>query len=258
MNGYINYLSEKNDIEEIILVISNTSYNKNSVKHLYEGNNKIKFLLCNSDYDIKDIIYKKFNSVIEYNNKKYNLHNFGFLSEHRRDYKLPMYNWADSFYMREYIDPEIRYTYFKLPKNMDQSKIIYNNVINKINTNKYILIHDDPSRDRYLNYKCINDNIIQNGNTDIAIIYLGLNRYKYKLMDNKNNIDVSELLTTDSIFNYYDLIMNARECYFMDSSFACFTDVIIPKTKLLYLCSYNNDNNSITTAHKHFKMSFEI
>ena len=144
-------------------------------------------------------------------------------------------NWATAFYLSANVEPSIRYTHFKLPKDMSCSKDKYKQLLNKINNNKYILIHNDPSRGRFLNDDLLKEILQTNGHLDLPVIYCGINRYNYPLVPGLNNVEsVADIMTCNSLLDYYDIIINSTECHFMDSSLSSFTDQIENLNTLLY------------------------
>lgn len=124
---------------------------------------------------------------------------------------MPQLSWIDSFYLSDNVNPLIRYTNFILPKYIDFSKNMHSRLVEIIKTNKYILLHDDPSRGRPLNYDIVKKIIHENGNQDLPIIYLGLNRYNFPLiaLPDYPVQEIQSCLQCKSILDLYDTIANA-------------------------------------------------
>jgi hypothetical protein len=237
MNGYIHYLLENPNTQKICIIITNNS--KKTLIHLYSDYNQVSFHTFNNDSDdIFSMVNRKpFMSQCIFNNEIYHIINFGFHSENPNIYRklYEQTNWATAFYLSVNVDPGIRYTHFKLPKNMSCSKDKYNKLIDKINTNKYILVHNDPSRGRFFNEDTIKEILQKNGNIDLPVIYCGINRYNYPLIPGLNNVEgVADIIACDSLLDYHDIIINATECHFMDSSLSALTDQIKNSLTLLY------------------------
>lgn len=238
MTGYTHYLLEKENTAKICILVHN-NYSKKSLIHLYSDYNQVSFHTFNNDLDnIFSIVNRKpFMSQCIFNDEIYNIINFGFHSENPNIYNklYNQTNWATAFYLSANIDPSIRYTHFKLPKDMSCSRDKYNKLVEKINTNKYILVHNDPSRGRFFNENNIKEIITNNGHIDLPVIYCGINRYNYPLIEGLNNVEgVADIIMCESLLDYHDIIINATECHFMDSSISSFTDQIGNSTALLY------------------------
>jgi hypothetical protein len=75
-----------------------------------------------------------------------------------------------------------------------------------------------------LDYNKITDWISKESLNHLPVIYLGYNRYNYPLVKNINNIDVSDILESSSMFDYIDILRNAKVCHMMNSSFALLLD----------------------------------
>lgn len=241
MSGFIHYLLQTQNINSI-LIIAYDNYQNKTLDHLYSDCPKVSFLRIehpNGRFSpfISSLNGMPFQSRVLLNGKNYYLLNFGLHSQFQTAY-LEGYSWADSFYIQGHLNPSFRFSHFKLPSNMINSDQLYERVVNKIGS-KYILVNDEPKTNRKLNGKFIRKLLEQSGNENLPVIYLGLNRYNYMLMDELNNVDVSKELVCDSLLDLWKLIQNATECHFMDSSIACMTDLIKDSKSILHLHSYN-------------------
>lgn len=240
MSGYIHYLLEDNNVEEVLLLVKN-NYSKYTLEHLYSGYPKVSLYFFDNDSDnlFSRVNKKPKNTFISYKDNNYIIKNFGCHSESSNIY-LHGLSWADSFYVSENISPIVRYEYFKLPKSMNSSKKMYLKLIHILKTENYILLHDDPSRKRSLNYSVVKDIVNKNNHSNLPIVYLGINRYNYPLLDNPDYSieEIKSCISCESILDLYHIISNAKECHFMDSSLACLTDQIKDSNSILYNHSY--------------------
>jgi hypothetical protein len=251
MNGYINYLASNPDIESIVLIAR--SYQKKTLEHLYQDMQKVSFSwdIIESERTVytetnnplmKALNGMTFGQLILVNNEPFIVHVFGFHSSVHA-FIIPGRNWADSFYINANVDPTLRYSMFTLPRNMTRSKGLYESLIDYLGGSKYILIHDDPSRQRYINANHVINAMKTNEISHLPVIYLGKNRYSFPLFEGLNNIPLPDFFYTESFLDIYDTIFNATECHFMDSSFACLTDTMNTSKSKLYLHYYITEMN---------------
>jgi hypothetical protein len=224
------------------------SYQKKTLEHLYQDIQKVSFSwdIIESERTvytkttnplIKAVNGVRFGQLILVNNEPFIVHVFGFHSS-VHSFVVPGRNWADSFYINANVDPTLRYSMFTLPRNMRHSNGLYESLIDYLGGSKYILIHDDPSRQRHIQFDLVKNSMDTNGTRDLPVLYLGKNRYTFPLFEGLNNIPLPELFTTESFLYLYDIIFNATECHFMDSSFACLTDTMDTSKSKLYLHYY--------------------
>jgi hypothetical protein len=251
MNGYVNYLLLNNQVKNIIIIAK--QYQKNTLEHLYKDSPQVLFFFTpieneSSSYNVfKGIPFlelineKPFNTRVIINNEIFFIHNFGVHSDVKR-LVVAGKNWADSFYLNANVDPSLRYTMFKVPSDMKVSKELYELLKRYIETSQYILIHDDPSRARYIKGDLVKSVLETNDHSLLPIIYLGKNRNQYPFIQGLNNKELPESFNTPSLLNMYDIIYNATECHFMDSSIACLTDTMKGSSSKLYLHYYMTEN----------------
>ena len=246
MNGYVNYLASNPDIECIILIAR--SYQKKTLEHLYKDIKKVIFSwdMIESEITVytettnplmKAINGMRFGQSILLNNEKCVVHIFGFHSS-VRSFVIPGRNWADSFYLHANVDPKLRYSMFTLPRNMTRSKGLYESLVDYLGGSKYVLIHDDPSRQRYINPELVKNSMNTNGTRDLPVLYLGKNRYNFPLIEGLNNKHLPEFFITESLLDLYYTIFNATECHFMNSSISILTDTMPPNDTKLYIHHY--------------------
>jgi len=244
MNAYINYLF-LNNIPELVYLVAQKSH-QNTLEHMYEKyikSNNLKLYLFDKGEDVLFLDKKEFNSIVNLDNKEFRIHSFG-IASNKCFYSQTIF-WADLFYVQAGLTPNIRFDYFRFPDNLSVSEQNYKSLMNFINNQDYIVVHDDPSRNHYINpNKLIN--ILQfNETINLPVIYIGLKRYSYKLVDGLNNpILDNSIFNTDSCLNLYHIIANCREGHFMDSSLISIANNIY-NTKGKYYC-HNYIRNSDT------------
>lgn len=220
INGYVNYILTKYQPHSITIVARRSS--KYTFEHLYSDNNNVYFLYMDNDKQIgplKENLNKMKDVTVTY---------FGQESDNL--HFLHTYFWADSFYIQGDIDPEIRFTHFSFPSNLDTSLKNYEILKKNIGDKKYIIVHDDPSR----NFK-LNPLKLENRDKFVTV-YLGIDREKYEFLDNsiENVVLSNKDYKLDSLLNLYHIIQNAEEAHLMDSSIAIMADYIPNKVGRFY------------------------
>jgi hypothetical protein len=262
MSGYIHYMFTRKNVNLIYLVTRNI--HTSTLEHLYEDyirSNKLSFICIDNTSSIHFLKNKQFGSDVMYNNIPFKIHSFGLESNNVSF--LHSYFWADSFYIQAGCDPLIRNTFFKFPSNLKDSEYNYKLVMKLINNSEYVVIQDDPSRGLSLNYTKVKEVLLNNKTSDLPVIYLGINRYKYSLIDGLNNIVLESssvyndgfmyadgnsstveyrtgdtLYAQNSLFNSYHILKNCKEAHFMDTSTAIMASYITDKTGTFYLHNY--------------------
>jgi hypothetical protein len=240
MNGFIHYILES-QIVKSIRIICYDNYQNKTLEHLYSDKPLVSFYRIEHPNGrfapfIESLNGKPFLSPVILENTEYILLNFGLHSQFRSA-TLSGYSWADSFYLQGQLNPEYRFSKFKLPKHMERSESLYESVVDCVGS-KYILINDEPKSNRNLDGKLIQKLLKESNNQDLPVIYLGINRYKYPLLKELKNVDLEDQLKCDSLLDLWKLIQNATECHFMDSSIACMTDLINNSNAKLYMHAY--------------------
>jgi hypothetical protein len=102
--------------------------------------------------------------------------------------------WCNAFYINAGLDPKLLRDNFFMLRSRDREEAFYRKVIAHIGTDKYIVVHDDPSR-----YEPIT---VQ---TDLPVVRIGRGLFP---------------IESDSLFDYCMLIERAQEYHGFDSSFA--------------------------------------
>jgi hypothetical protein len=254
MNGCVHFFRETLNPSEIKIIMKK-NYSVSTLKHLYADYPSITFYEIQSDSDsiqddpfIRYINNKPFGFQVELDSKQYQLANFGSHSQNPH-YEIPGRCWADAFYMHAGIDPSVRFRMFQLPSDMSKSKEKYRKLLEKIGTNQYILVVDDPSRNRNIDTRLFHSILDENKSRELPVISLGFNRYSLPLQPDVFNVDASDILETDSILNYSDILQYATECHMVDSSLACLLDVLPLAPKHIYLHMYATNPIEIPKVH---------
>jgi hypothetical protein len=260
MNGYINFLLWNKNIKKITIIAK--KYQEKTLTHLYSDSHIVTFFWIdiidesspnewlNTD-PISAINGKPFNTQILFNNEPYFLHNFGVHSS-IHPFIVEGRTWADSFYLRAGVEPSLRYDLFKLPTNLERSIYLYMLLKDYIQSDNYILIHDDPSRGRVIESDLVKSILENNSTLSLPIVYLGKNRERYPFIKGLNNISPFFPSNISSL-DFYHIILHATECHFMDSSFAALTDTMNNYNTKLYLHYYMTDQNYNLAAEIHSK-----
>jgi hypothetical protein len=263
MNGLVHTLiSNLKDIGlEEVCIIACDDYRKQTLIHMYEDYPIVSFCwLPTNTTPIHEIrIFQLLNrsvsgNIVSMNDKMYILHTFGLHSALKDANPLDSlgYNWADSLYLVPLaINPLNRYTMFQCPKNLIEAELKYRHLLSMVGHSNYVLIHDDPSRDRIMDKNTVFNYLEQDGMKEMTILYLGKDRYSYPLLEGLNNVDVGNLLECKSLFDLTYILANAKACHLMDSSIACLADVLGITCKL-YMHSYMMHNTGKSFQRKHW------
>jgi hypothetical protein len=265
MNSYVHYLLNTiSNLEEIRIIAK--KFQEKTLEHLYSAHPEIKYYFIDAEkensimnYDndpfLLSINKMPFNSEITYNGQIYNLHNFGCHSS--RPFNVFITNWADAFYFQVGLGPEIR-KMFTFPSDMSRSNELYSKVREYLGSEDYILIHDDPSRNLKINQRVLESILQKNAQINSPVLYLGRGRYMQSLFANLNNKGSNQLLEVESLLDYSDLIKNAKECHFINSSIGILTDYIDDRKNDIYIHMYvtSNDPKSAGGQHIHFSKNF--
>jgi hypothetical protein len=179
-NGLIHYLSERYD--EVHLICKN--YTVPTITHLYE--NYPKFKIVKIDNEPEDVIsYSRDNDLP--------VLKIGF------EYTDPN-NFERSFYSQYGLDLEEKYNRFRLPTNLDNSKLFYLDTLNKLGQD-YLFVHDLSTYGHY---------------------ELNIDSTLPRYIVNKDD--------TLDILDYVHTIINAKEIHFINSG-------LYPLISLLYKLS---------------------
>jgi hypothetical protein len=160
--------------------------------------------------------------IVNLLSKGYGYLGFGVHGPNRQYLELDK-SWAACFYKQYGVDPSLRWSKFKYPKDMSNSLQLAKKVISEVGPD-YIILHDDPSRGFNLNAAYVIEKLIDDKCDKMPIIYLGKDRYKYDLIEGCVNpiLDIQ----TETLYDYCHLLANARACHMMDSSVALLLDFL--------------------------------
>jgi hypothetical protein len=247
MNGLIHSFikSQIENIEELCIIAQNNHCRK-TLEHLYSDYPLVTFYwITPSPSECEDPVFlqlhKKPNLTrVQYNNLEYVGINFGFHSTFMMDLsKVPdTVSWVDYLYMSPLnLSSQIRFTEFRLPSDLSVAQKKYEAFVKTIGSGGYVIIHDDPSRDRNIDQEIVRTILKQDAMSDLPVVYLGINRYSYPLVTGLNNKDVGDLFISDSILDFYYILKHASACHLMESCISCLVDCSYINTKL-YMHSY--------------------
>ncbi len=253
MNGLVHTLIQNMkgiDLEEICIIACD-DYRKETLIHMYKDYPIVSFhYLPISSMPITEIptfqaLHERpSGTLVSLNNKTYILYTFGLHSPLKvaNPYEVIGCNWVDFLYLAPLaINPMHRYTHFRCPSNLSVAEEKFRNLINFLGHSNYILLHDDPSRNRILDKGVLLHFLEKDNMKNLTVLYLGKDRYNYPLIEGLNNTDISTLLECDSLFDLTYILAAAKACHLMDSSIACLVDVLGISTKL-YMHSYMMPN----------------
>jgi hypothetical protein len=249
MNGLVHTFIKQNESLEELRIIAADDYRKDTLIHMYQDYPIVTFYWLRKKegeaFDIEDPIFMALNNqpdgrTILLDNKAYITITFGLHSQRRFYWLDSGKSWIDCLYKFPLnYDCENRYKEFHLPSNLSRAQSIYDSVCKELNGSDYILIHDDPTRERNADAHTVKELLKKDNMLDIPVLYLGFRRYQYPLLGGLNNKDMGSLFECESLFDLYYLLQNAKACHLMDSSIACLVDISNIQGKL-YMHNYIN------------------
>jgi len=137
-------------------------------------------------------------------------------------------DFDDSFYLQHGVPFEKRWSAFKVERDLESEKKLFDKF--NVKEGEYIFIHDDADRNLI-----IDDSVVQNKELRIIRPLKGL---------------------TDNIFDYCYLMEHSAESHFMDSSFRLVFDSLGLRDTKIFLqptkekFQINNNSLVLTSAHK--------
>lgn len=201
-NGLVNKVSEQ--VDELYLICKEKNFD--TVSCLYKDNYKVNVIKIKEEP--QDITL--FSSV----------NNLPILTVGFTDFKNPSFD--RSFYVGMGLDFSLRYSNFKLPKEIENSKNIYDQVVDNV---PYCLVHNVCSDGEFnLNIK-----------TDLNMVYIkpGL---------------------TKNLLDYVKVIENASEIHCVDSSVFHLIDSMEVNAKLYFHDIRSSIDNKIRVSDKWIKV----
>ena len=241
MNGLIHILIKLFNINDLCLIIRN-NYSVKTIEHMYSDFPMISLYKVSDEEN--DPIYTQLNRAqqgvqITLNDKQYMGFNFGLHSVlYLVCYNLTSeMNWIDFLYEYPFrLHSHIRFTEFCCPKDMTRAAQKYFQLQEKIGNKPYVIVHDDPPREKKIDSDVIKLILKNDGMIEYPIVYLGLDRYKLPLFDGLNNPNLNDVMSCESLFDLLLVLQNAAACHLVDSSIACLVDVANIQTKLYCHC----------------------
>jgi hypothetical protein len=237
MNGAIRYYA--NIYDKIIYICRKNYYDQ--ISQMYSDNTNILIYPINLDGNIYDNL-NKYIIIDDITLNIFNIYNIDFIpmKYFRKLYKPHIIsdiaivndvnddvsNYPIFMYDELKLNPEIRYTYFKINRNFNRENELYNKLLSVLG-DKYIIIIDDKAR----NYN-IDNKYIENKN--LPIFYLS---------NNSQNTDIRLNEIQDKyISNYIKILENATEIHTIESSIYVLLDElnIINNT---YIHAYTRNGN---------------
>jgi hypothetical protein len=248
INGAIRHYSKIYD--KIIYVCRNVYYeqisfmyadNKNILIYPINLGGEIYTQIINHIYINKEIenLFDKYN--IDFIPMKYfkNIYEPRILSNTIIKRNNDLIDYPNFMYDELNLDPNIRYTQFKINRDYNRENELYNKLVNIIGKD-YIIIIDDNER----NYK-IDTKYIQNKN--LPVYYLG---------NKSQNKDVRlDELKDPYVVNYIKLLENATEIHTIESSIHILIDQLSINNNV-YIHAYlrNGNINNRVTVHNNNKI----
>lgn len=115
--------------------------------------------------------------------------------------------WCDAFYVNADLSPKLLRDEFFILRSRDSEEAFYNKAVAHLGTDRYIVVHDDPTRYQPIVVK-----------SDLPIVRIGRGLFPVE---------------SDMIFDYCTLIERAEEYHGFDSSFAWIVELfkLRPKSK---------------------------
>jgi len=154
------------------------------------------------------------------------------------------YNYPIFMYDELKLDPEIRYTYFKINRDINKENELYNKLISILG-DKYIVIIDDKARNFIIDNKYIE-------NKSLPIFYLG---------NNSSNTDIRLNEIQDKyVSNYIKILEKATEVHTIESSIYILLDELNINNNI-YVHAYTRNGNidknvNAITKNKNFKFIY--
>ena len=206
-NGLYRYLSKKYD--QLILPVKPHNYDSLSRMLLDLNNVQLKPLSDHGTTPEEDMIYYG-NMLLNFSNLKYSHEtcdiirlghygaSFNITSECRFD---------EAFYNQLNIPFVESWDGFQVPRDISSEKSLFNKICGHGNEEKYIFLHEDPSRRDLINRALIE--------SDLPVITPGLSKQHVLGQDDGINF-----------FDYRYILENAKEIHCIESSFSIFIDRI--------------------------------
>jgi len=260
MNALVHrFLGTTEGVEELRIVAAD-DYKKHTLIHLYEDFPIVTFYwLQKNDSSIdpheQDPVLQQLNckpegTPVMIDGTFYLGIPFGLHSPRKCYWLNSGASWIDCLYKFPLnYNCEMRYTDFRIPSTLSRATQLYESVCQKIGSSEYVLVHDDPTRNRNADPSIVHKILDWDGHLQVPVLYLGVQRYTYPLIQGLVNPDMGTLLEVHSLVDLIVLLRNAKACHLMDSSIACLVDCANLQGKL-YMHNYINpaSGNGFTRA----------
>jgi hypothetical protein len=207
LNGAVRYVALQYD--EVVLPVKHTNYE--NVKAMFSDNPSIRLLPIQGNYTVYPTSTNR-GELFEFNTNEYTaVYRTGLYTHPRHDLnELP-----HCFYRDMGVDPEIRHTYFHIPKS-NASLELYAHVKDM----KYIFTQ-------------------QKSSTSFCSL-VSWNKDEICTIDPNHNVynpghawyDLAQLFINKPFLDYIDVIENAEEIHTVDSSFYCLACYLTLKAKV--------------------------
>jgi hypothetical protein len=232
MNGAVRYYCTI--YNKVVLVCKEMYYDQ--ISYMYQDLDNLLLYKIPTLYSNQYLRYyipkdKYINELFKY----YNIEYFHIVDNYLNYDQLINYHYTIRTYRALNLNIDIGYKYFKINRDLEKEKEIYNKLINIIGE-KYVIIIDDEKRKFRINSKYLN-------NINYPIFKLSMN--------SKNKIRELDLIKDPYIFNYITILENAQKILSIDSSIPWLCDYANLNCNLFI---YNNRQGKIEYRNKNIKL----
>ena len=227
--GMMLWMAANPAVQEVAIVCKTP--NLPTLKHLYSDVKKITFYAVGNDNEISPNYGAPPHIIEGIRQAGYTVVAVGTHGPRAHTYLQLDPCWANTFYKEVGIDPATRFTGWRLPSAMSGAEKKWRALLSALWCQDYIIVHDDPSRDFTINYDDVRDSLRNNGQplSQLPIVYLGKDRYKWPLIGGLNNpTHIAPLLECESLLDLVLIMRHAKAAYMMDSSLAILLDLSSP------------------------------
>lgn len=242
------FLRTTEDVEELRIVAAD-DYRKHTLIHLYEDYPLVTFYWLrkkDSSFDPQDPVLQQLDckpegTAVLIDDTIYFGIPFGLHSPRKCYWLNSGASWIDCLYKFPLgYDCEERFDDFRLPSDLSRASALYSAVCQRIGSSEYLIVHDDPSRNRNADPATVKHLMEKDDLLEVPVVYLGMNRYSYPRIEGLVSPEMGTLLEVHSLFDLIVLLRNAKACHLMDSSIACLVDCANLQGKL-YMHNYINE-----------------
>lgn len=188
-SSIVNYLTEVFPDKNIVYICQTNNHAKN-ISNLIKYKERV-VLYVPSDWE-NGKSTDKYDHLEYFRNLVIKNNDSLVFSGGNRYFTLPDKYWDYAFYKNISVDYEVKYNHFYIDYDKETIKKTFSEIVE--NTDPYIFVHDDPTRGRLIS------------------------------IENKENLKVVRNDMRYTIFDYIEVVKNARECHMMGSSLLCLID----------------------------------